>query len=363
MKYFIANHKNNLLNININTPDTDANSIILWLNEYKYSYYTYTYTSYRSAAVKFYLWMKYNQLSFHTLNRKHLLFYLNFLQSPPAELCGKRRKYGDFDWKPFRKALSASSVKLNITIIRQMMEYLFNYGYLTINPFKRSVKIFQQTLLPYHCLTEQELDAIKSYAYNLPNKTYIQKYTRIRIIWVLKLLYYTGCRRSELSLATMEDIKITRHKIWLQVKGKGKKLGHIPIPIKLYQTLCLYRKIYQLPDIFKRKSLEQSIPLILLSNPGEKIKSVTDDWIYQIIKSICHKASKLPQNKNISHRLKQVSPHWFRHTAATHQAEAGVNIKTIQQNLRHESVETTMRYIKEINSTKRHQETIKKFGS
>lgn len=307
--------------------------------------------------------MKYNQLSFHTLHREHLLFYLNFLQSPPIELCGKRRKYGHSDWKPFRKALSRSSAKLNITIIKQMTEYLFNDGYLTINPFKRSFKVFQQTLLPYHCLTVQELDAIKSYAYDLPNKTYLQKCARIRIIWVLKLLYYTGCRRSELSFATMENVKITRHQVWLQVIGKGNKLGQVPIPIELYKTLCTYREIYQLPDIFKRKSLEDSIPLIFLSNPGEKIKSVTDDWIYQNIKSICHKASKLPQNKDISHRLKQVSPHWFRHTAATNQIEAGVSIRTVQQNLRHSSIETTMRYIKEVNNTKRHQETIKKFGS
>ncbi len=360
LKYFIANHKSNFTNIDINIPDVDANFLILWLNEYKYSYYTYT--SYRSVAVKFYLWMKYNQLSLQTLDREHLLFYLNFLQSPPIELCGKRRKYGHSDWKPFRRALSASSAKLNITIIKQMAKYLFNHGYLTINPFKRSVKVFQQTLLPYHCLTIEELDAIMSYAYDLPSKTYIQKYTRVRIIWLIKLLYYTGCRRSELSKATMNDIQVNRHKVWLKVIGKGNKSGHIPIPAHLFKAFCEYRKIYQLSEIFERKSLEDSIPLIFLSNPGEKMKSVTDDWIYQNIRSICHKASKLAKNKNISHRLKQVSPHWFRHTAATHQVEAGVNIRTVQQNLRHSSIETTMRYIKEVNSIKRHQETIKKFG-
>ena len=42
--------------------------------------------------------------------------------------------------------------------------------------------------------------------------------------------------------------------------------------------------------------------------------------------------------------LRQASTHWLRHTSATHQADAGNDIRFIQKNLRHASIETTAIY-------------------
>jgi site-specific recombinase XerD len=42
--------------------------------------------------------------------------------------------------------------------------------------------------------------------------------------------------------------------------------------------------------------------------------------------------------------LRRASTHWLRHTSATHQADAGNDIRFIQKNLRHASIETTAFY-------------------
>ena len=43
--------------------------------------------------------------------------------------------------------------------------------------------------------------------------------------------------------------------------------------------------------------------------------------------------------------LRRASTHWWRHSAASHQADAGTDIRFIQKNLRHASIETTGIYL------------------
>ena len=54
--------------------------------------------------------------------------------------------------------------------------------------------------------------------------------------------------------------------------------------------------------------------------------------------------------KNID---KHITPHKLRATAATQAAAAGVNVQTIQEMYGHESIQTTMRYVKALNSEKK----------
>ena len=49
-------------------------------------------------------------------------------------------------------------------------------------------------------------------------------------------------------------------------------------------------------------------------------------------------------NPDFSVKLKKASTHWLRHTSITHQADAGIELRYIKRNARHESVETTMLY-------------------
>jgi integrase/recombinase XerC len=42
--------------------------------------------------------------------------------------------------------------------------------------------------------------------------------------------------------------------------------------------------------------------------------------------------------------LGHVSAHWLRHTSATHQVDAGIDLRIVKENLRHSNLETTMLY-------------------
>lgn len=51
------------------------------------------------------------------------------------------------------------------------------------------------------------------------------------------------------------------------------------------------------------------------------------------------------QNPSVAEKLRRASPHWMRHTHATHALERGVDLTTVRDNLRHASLSTTSIYL------------------
>jgi site-specific recombinase XerD len=75
-------------------------------------------------------------------------------------------------------------------------------------------------------------------------------------------------------------------------------------------------------------------------------KGVTANMIYRVVKKIfldCAETFKT-SNPIFASKLIKASTHWLRHTAITHQADAGIELRYIKRSARHESVETTMLY-------------------
>lgn len=90
-------------------------------------------------------------------------------------------------------------------------------------------------------------------------------------------------------------------------------------------------------------------------------RSVPIAWaaaLYLIVKEVLRRAAAAleigdPAGAAI---LRRASPHWLRHTAATHQADAGSDLRFIQKNLRHASLETTSLYL-HAEDDERHRKT------
>jgi len=183
-----------------------------------------------------------------------------------------------------------------------------------------------------------------------------------------QLMYGSGLRLSECLSLRIKDIDFDNKQI-LIYNGKGNKsdLTILPEPIidDLKIQLQKARIIYQhdllhnyngtiLPEEVKRKypSLTKSLEWQYLFPASGWCKDKQRHHIHQ---SVLQKAVKSAIKK--SDILKFASCHTFRHSFATHLLQSGVDIRTVQELLRHKSVKTTMIYTHVLDTEKRSVES------
>ncbi|WP_062127532.1 site-specific tyrosine recombinase XerD [Geofilum rubicundum] len=142
---------------------------------------------------------------------------------------------------------------------------------------------------------------------------------------ILETLYSCGLRVSELI-----DLKISNlffESGFVKIEGKGNKERLVPISTKAIKEINLYLSEY-------RRTLKihpEHEDILFLNRRGKKLSRV---MIFTIIKNITNKL-------NIA---KNISPHTFRHSFATHLIDGGANLRAVQEMLGHESIITTEIY-------------------
>lgn len=357
--------KQSFKNLNINSNmDKDAEQIILWLKE-NYNISTQTTSTYRVILFRFYLWTKINYKSFRAINRRDIIEYIDFLKEPPTEWCGTFRPLENNNWKPFaQKKLSTKTLNYNIQVIQQVFKFLYDTAYLIKNPLARPVRRLSeiQNIVQERVLTAKECTIIYRYIHNLKTPTHKKLELKIRAIWIFNLLIYSACRRTEVTIANMDDFILKDDLLWLKVIGKGNKYGEIPVVYQLEKALNQYRQFYNLPLIRKKFNSEKHIPLIIKTVRKQEYLSIHSSLIGSQIRKICLDLAKEIEDSNylMAKKLKHISAHWFRHTSATLQANSGMDLRTVQRNLRHSSIETTMKY-QHIDKITQFNETSDKF--
>ena len=340
------------------TNDIDA--IKVWLREFVES--SNTFISYRQTAERFLMWLYQQKLTLKHVTREVIQEYQEFLHLPtPTEFwCGPTKPRNHEEWKPFVKGLANSSIRLNLQILGSMFQYLIEAGYLVRNPFRLiRQKVKSNTIGVERFLTNRECNYLLDYINALPQNNPKEIFAYERTLWIFNLLYLTGCRRSEVVNATMADFIGKRSQWWLKVIGKGNKYGEIPVPSTLLSALIRFRRIAGLSDY--PNPTETNIPIII--NKYGVLKPISDSMLYKIIKNTCHNlAEQLKVSDPASaFVIARVSTHWMRHTSATHQVDAGIDIRIVKENLRHSMLETTMKY-QHTESDSRYEETVNKFG-
>jgi integrase/recombinase XerD len=149
---------------------------------------------------------------------------------------------------------------------------------------------------------------------------------------ILTLMYNTGARVQEIADLRVQDADLDGpHRVRLH--GKGDKWRACPIWPETAQLLK------QLESVREGKA---DAPLFYSRLHGP----LTRFGLYKLVKRY---AEKLPPASPNSGAARRISPHVFRHTAAVHLLEAGVEINVIRAWLGHISLETTSRYA-EINT-------------
>jgi integrase/recombinase XerD len=143
---------------------------------------------------------------------------------------------------------------------------------------------------------------------------------------LLLFLYNTGARAQEVAELRVRDLGPPPR---VRLHGKGDKWRMCPLWAETARQLELLLQQYDRPA-----SPEGPV---FASRPGQPL---TRFGIYKIVR---HHASSLPPNGQVAPK-KSVSPHTFRHTAAVHLLESGVEINVVRGWLGHASLETTNRY-------------------
>ena len=90
-----------------------------------------------------------------------------------------------------------------------------------------------------------------------------------------------------------------------------------------------------------------AMPLIphVRNTKGPRV-AISDRMLRKIVSTLCKAAAKACEDPHIAAELERTSPHWFRHTSATHRQEAGARLETTQEELGHVNPKTTLRYAK-----------------
>ena len=141
---------------------------------------------------------------------------------------------------------------------------------------------------------------------------------------MLETLYSCGLRVSELTNLKLSDLYFDEG--FIKVEGKGSKQRLVPISPRAIKEIQLY-----FIDRNRGKIKKEYEDFVFLTRWGKNISRI---MVFHLIKELAQ----------ISGITKNISPHTFRHSFATHLLEGGANLRAIQCMLGHESIATTEIY-------------------
>lgn len=137
---------------------------------------------------------------------------------------------------------------------------------------------------------------------------------------MLRLLYVSGIRVSEVCALTWGDLHERGDAAVLTTTGKGEKTRHILLTARLWEALQQLRPA----------DVDDTAPVF----PSRTGRHLDRTAVLRIVRATA-KAAKIK---------KPVSPHWFRHAHASHSLDRGAPVNLVQATLGHASLATTSRY-------------------
>ena len=216
------------------------------------------------------------------------------------------------------KVVNARSQSRIISGLKSFFIYLIFEGYRENNPMEMidSPKIGRK--LP-DTLSLDEIDClINSVDLNIKEGERNQA--------IIETLYGCGLRVSELIDLKLSDLFFKEG--FIKVTGKGNKQRFVPIGEVTQQYILEYIRNSRTLVPLKKKASD----VLFLNRRGNML---TRAMIFTIVKNLAVAADI----------QKNISPHTFRHSFATHLLENGADLRAIQQMLGHESITTTEIYM------------------
>ena len=249
------------------------------------------------------------------------------------------RKLTSFISENYSTSLSIENI--NVSIIESFIKYLFKSEISTYSQARivSGLKSFFNYLLLEEKIDINPMELIDApkLVRKLPETLSIQEIEIIinavdldlkegmRNKAILETLYSCGLRVSELVNLKVQNLFLDIG--FIKVLGKGMKERLVPIGTKAAECISIYMKEYR-----TNLNISEGFEGYLFIN--RRGKNLTRNMIFIIVKDLVKKAGL---NKNIS-------PHTFRHSFATHLIEGGADLRAVQEMLGHESITTTEIY-------------------
>lgn len=370
-----------------NQPDAsdDLSALRGWLRAYEGR--PATHRAYAKEVERFYLWcllVRGKPLS--SVEAIDCQAYRQFLGSVPPDWVNPHpAPRSDPAWRPFRGALSASSVKYALVVLQALFDGLVTANYLVGNPMRgvgRQVKPPEQRPLE-RSFTDHEWGFVlgqlaqqsgtagegEGVDEGSPPARGQAEARRIRLL--LEMLAGTGLRLAEIAGATMADIAQVsvagerEPATVIEVRGRGGRLREVPVDARI---LALIRQHHadalrvagrgaSLPTPAPivcalgqapRRWVEAADGSVALSPPGPPaVRALGPKGIYLTLKRFFRRIA--PQAGAVdglsSERLTAASTHWLRHTFGRQGAAAGVPVEVLRQAFGHASLASTGIYL------------------
>jgi site-specific recombinase XerD len=389
--------------------ETDLDAIVLWLENYADR--PTTHANYRKEAERLLLWALAEALQgpgaiapedlrefraflavpdrghpiwaaiaalwpIASLTHEDLARYRRFLADPQPSATwitenGARYATSDPRWRPFAGRLDPVSVKQAVLILDSMFGWLVDAGHLRGNPLGllrlRRRRPAQHVTRYLPAVMWQH---VKDYVAAMPDDAPAPQREKARARWLTTLFYLMGLRISEVAAGLMGHFVRElgadgTPRWWLEVIGKGLKYRRIPVSAELLAELMRYRQSEGLTPLPARGEVT---PLLLPyrrragSAAGDGVNRKT---VHNAIKTVFANTADWIEAKggavdgdSVEHaaHLRAASAHWLRHTAASAMLDSQIDLRTVRDNLGHDSINTTSQYAHE-EDDRRHNET------
>ncbi|NMB00011.1 MAG: tyrosine recombinase XerC [Firmicutes bacterium] len=258
---------------------------------------------------------------------RDLTHFLHFIYEQ-LDLLGKPQNLAEVDKYLVREYLALltregyarSSLARRLASIRGFSRYLFLEGVIN-HDFGLNLGTPKQNKTIPEVLTMDEIHRFLEGA--MPGKT---KALQERNRAIFEVLYGTGIRVSELVGLNVGDFDASNH--YLRVMGKGSKERIVPLGEYALISVHNYLLSYRL-ELLQGKKEEA----LFVNSRGHRLTPRGVQYVLEELSSL------LAFHKDIS-------PHTFRHTFATHLLDNGADLRSIQELLGHSSLSTTQIYTK-----------------
>ncbi len=238
-------------------------------------------------------YLKLNNLDYLNLTKQDIMNFMKYLES---------LKY------------TSKSVSRYLSTLRSFYNYLIEIKVIDNNIFKRIRNPKVAKKLPNY-LNIVEIEEIL-------DKEKEDNKKSIRNKCLFELLYSTGIRVSECSNIKLKDIDYNEHTI--RVIGKGNKERIVYYGETLADILNKYLKI-------RKEFVKMENDYLFLNEKGMQMSRESIDYVLK----------KMNEKNGNKHSM---SAHTLRHSFATHLLDNGADLKSVQELLGHENLETTEIY-------------------